>query len=141
MRLACVVALIVVGTSAVYAFALHPLLTSLLAWPLPARILVAFVVMLPLATMGVPFPVVLHHLGQTHERFLPWAWAVNGCASVIAGLLATLLALTAGLPAVMLAASACYLATAVVVWTWKVELPGEFLTQSIVRQEMTLAHD
>jgi hypothetical protein len=141
MRLAYLAALIVAGTSAVYALALHPLLTSLLVWPLPARMLVAFVVMLPLAAMGVPFPVVLHHLGQAHERLLPWAWAVNGCASVVAGLLASLLALGAGLPAVMLAASACYLVTAVIARTWKVELPGDLLTQRMASQAMTPAHD
>ena len=141
MRLAYVAALVVAGTSAVYALALHPLLTSLLAWPLPARLFVAFVVMLPLAAMGVPFPVVLHHLGQTHERLLPWAWAVNGCASVVAGLLATVLALGAGLPAVMLAASSCYLVTAAVARTWKVELQGNLLRRGIASQAMTPAHD
>jgi hypothetical protein len=102
---------------------------------------VAFVVMLPLATMGVPFPVVLYHLGQTHERLLPWAWAVNGCASVVAGLLATLLALTAGLPAVMLAASVCYLITATVARTWKGELPDDLLRKGIAAQAMMLARD
>ena len=141
MRLACIAALVVAGTSAVYAVALHPLLTSLLAWPLSARMLVAFVVMLPLAAMGVPFPVVLHHLGQTHEQLLPWAWAVNGCASVVAGLLATLLALGAGLPAVMLAASACYLVAAEVARKWKVELPGNLLRGGIASKAMTLEHD
>ena len=141
MRLAYVAALVVAGTSALYAIALHPLLTSLLAWSLPARMLVAFVVMLPLATMGVPFPVVLYHLGQTHERLLPWAWAVNGCASVVAGLLATLLALTAGLPAVMLAASACYLVTATVARTWKGKLPDDLLRKGIAAQAMMLARD
>ncbi len=139
MRLAYVAALIVAGTCAVYAFGLYPLLVSLLGWPLLARMFVALVLMLPFAAMGVPFPVALHHLGQNHQPLLPWAWAVNGCASVVAGLLATLLALGAGLPAVMLAASACYLLAAVVVRTWKVELPGDFLTQGVADQAMSPA--
>ena len=116
-RLACIAAVIVAGTSTVYAFGLHPVLMTLLGLPLPARMIVALAVMLPLAAIGMPFPLVLHHLGQTHDELLPWAWAVNGCASVVAGPLATLLALGAGLPAVLLASSACYLVTATVVRT------------------------
>ena len=54
--------------------------------------------MTPLAAMGVPFPLVLRSLGQTHGELLPAAWAVNGCASVMAGPLATLLALVPGCP-------------------------------------------
>ena len=45
---------------------------------------VAFVLMLPLAAMGVPFPVVLHHLGKTRESLLRWAWErlrFRGCRS------------------------------------------------------------
>ena len=114
-RLACIAALIVAGTSTVYTFGLHPALTSLLGWPLPARIVLALTVMMPFGAMGIPFPLALRYLGQTYDELLPWAWAVNGCASVIASPLATLLALSAGLPAVLLAASACYLVTALVV--------------------------
>lgn len=120
-RLGGIAALIVVATSATYAFGLYPLLTIFLGWPLPARMIVALVAMLPLAAMGMPFPLVLHHLGQNREELLPWAWAVNGCASVVASPLATLLALGAGLPAVMLTASACYLVTALMVQTWRAE--------------------
>ena len=36
-------------------------------------------------SQGVPFPLVLRSLGQTHGEPLPWAWAVNGCATVMAG--------------------------------------------------------
>lgn len=130
-RLACIAALIVAGTSTVYAFGLHPVLAPLLGWPLPARMVLAFAVMMPLGAMGMPFPLVLRHLGQTHDELLPWAWAVNGCASVIAGPLATLLALGAGLSAVLLAASACYLVTALVAGTWQGGLSSHHLTGTL----------
>lgn len=116
-RLACLAAIIVAITSTVYAFGLHAMLTPLLSWPLSARMVLAFTVILPLAAMGLPFPLVLRHLGQTRGELLPWAWAINGCASVVAGPLATLLALGAGLPAVLLAASACYAVAALVAGT------------------------
>jgi len=58
-------------------------------------------------------------LGQTRADLLPWAWAINGCASVVAGPLATLLALGAGLPTVLLVASACYAVAALLAGTWQ----------------------
>jgi hypothetical protein len=128
-RLACFAAIIVAGTSVVYAFGFGAALTSLLSWPLPARMVLAFGVMLPLAAMGMPLPLVLRHLGQTHAELLPWAWAVNGCASVIAGPLATLLALGAGLPTVLLAASSCYGLAALVAATWQMGLSGHPLAK------------
>jgi len=113
-QLACWAALVVAFTGAVYAFGLQAVLTPLLSWPLSARMVLAFAVMLPLVAMGVPFPLGLRQLGLRHTQLLPWAWAINGCASVLAGPLATMLALGAGLPAVLLAASGCYALAALV---------------------------
>jgi len=118
-RLACFAAIVVAVTGTVYALGLHAILTPLLSWPLLARMALAFTVILPFAAMGMPFPLVLHQLGQTRAEMLPWAWAINGCASVVAGPLATLLALSAGLPAVLLVASACYAVAALLTGTWQ----------------------
>jgi hypothetical protein len=118
-RLACLAAIVVAVTSTVYALGLHTLLTPLLSWPLSTRMALAFTVILPFAAMGMPFPLVLRQLGQTRPELLPWAWAINGCASVIAGPLATLLALGAGLPIVLLVASACYAMAALLAGTWQ----------------------
>jgi SAM-dependent methyltransferase len=127
-QLAYLAALVVAGTSAVYAFGLRPVLTPLLGLPLAIRAFLALAAMTPLAAMGVPFPLVLRSLGQSHGELLPSAWAVNGCASVMAGLLSTLVALGAGLPAVLLAASACYLLAALIVGTWQRRLSSRRLT-------------
>jgi SAM-dependent methyltransferase len=141
LRIAMIAALVVAGAAAVYSFGLYPFLTNLLGWPLGARMIVALVVMSPLGAMGMPFPLVVHHLGQTHEELLPWAWAVNGCASVVAGPLATLVALGAGLPAVLLASSTCYLLTAMIVWTWKTDRSEDLLAERLAPLEMTAAND
>jgi len=135
-RLACLAAIIVAVTGTVYAFGLHAMLTPLLSWPLPARMVMAFTVILPLAAMGLPFPLVLRHLGQTRAELLPWAWAINGCASVVAGPLATLLAVGAGLPAVLLAASACYVVAALVVGKWQSGLSDHHLAKATVPAAM-----
>ena len=121
-RLACLAALIVAFVGTVYAFGLHALLTPLLSWPLPARMVLAFAVMLPLAGMGMPFPLGLRQLGQSNAELLPWAWAINGGASVLAGPLAALFALGAGLPAVLFAASGCYVVAALVANMWQTRL-------------------
>ena len=119
MLLACLAAIVVAVTGTVFAFGLHPLLTALLSWPPWARMVLAFTVILPFAAMGIPFPLLLRQLGQTHAELLPWAWAINGCASVFAAPLATLLALGAGLPRVLLVASACYAVAALLAGTWQ----------------------
>ena len=123
VRLACFAAIGVAVAAALYAFALRVALTPLLGWPLAARMAVAFAVMLPLAAMGMPFPLGLRQLGRTHPELLPWAWAINGCASVIAGPLATLVALGAGLPAVLVTASGCYAVAALVARRWQTSPP------------------
>lgn len=124
-HLACRAALVVAVVAALYAFGLRAALAPLLAWPLAARLGVALAAMLPLAAMGMPFPLALHRLGRTQAELLPWAWAVNGCASVVATPLATLLALGAGLSAALAAAAACYVAAAIVARHWQAEMADE----------------
>jgi hypothetical protein len=117
-RLACLAALSVAAVAVIYAFGLRPALMPLLGWPLGVRVAVAFMVMLPLAAMGMLFPLGLRQLGRAQAELLPWAWAINGCASVVATSLATMLALGAGLAALLLAAAACYALAALVARQW-----------------------
>ncbi|HXY52640.1 MAG TPA: hypothetical protein VEI01_24560 [Terriglobales bacterium] len=116
--LACRAALAVAATAIVYAFGLRAALMPLLRWPLSVRMTVACAVMLPLAGMGMLFPLGLRHLGRARSELLPWAWAINGCAAVVATSLATLLALGAGLVVVLVAAAGCYLVAALVARKW-----------------------
>jgi hypothetical protein len=116
-RLASMAALAVATIAAIYAFGLYPVLRLILDLPLAARVAVAFAVMLPLAGMGMLFPLGLRHLGRVDAELLPWAWAISGCASVATSL-ATLLALGAGLTVVLLGASACYVAAGLTVRQW-----------------------
>ncbi len=113
-------AIAVAAIAAVYAFGLYPLLGSLLDMPLLARVAVAFAAMIPLAGMGMLFPLGLSRLGQVRAELLPWAWAVNGCASVVATSLATLLALGAGFVVVLLSAGACYVVAGCAIRRWRI---------------------
>jgi hypothetical protein len=73
------------------------------------KILTAILLLGPLAfSMGMPFPLALTAVGADAPDLIPWAWAVNGCASVIAAVLATLLAVHFGFAAVVLTALVLY---------------------------------
>jgi hypothetical protein len=73
------------------------------------KILMAVLMLGPLAfCMGMPFPLALTELGADAPDLIPWAWAVNGCASVVAAVLATLLAIHFGFAAVVLTALILY---------------------------------
>lgn len=78
------------------------------------KFVVAPLLIAPLAfLMGMPFPLGLRAVGETHRAALPWAWGINGCASVVATPLATLLAIEGGFVAVMIGAAVLYGAAAV----------------------------
>jgi uncharacterized membrane protein len=95
--------------SLAYVVALPPLLGQLATLGDVARIGVAALVIAPLAfCMGVPFPTGLTALASGDPRLVPWAWAVNGCASVTGAGLATLLAVHWGFTAVVVLAVALY---------------------------------
>ena len=96
---------------AAYALALPDLFDVALSVPLWARLVVTVLVLAPLGIiMGIPFPSAVRWLEQRAPGLIPWAWAVNGGASVIASILAALVALSAGFSAVLALGTACYLA-------------------------------
>ncbi|MCP4640107.1 MAG: SAM-dependent methyltransferase [bacterium] len=66
-------------------------------WPVVVRAVAAVVFLAPMAFfMGMPFPMGLQRVSRTAPGYMPWAWAVNGCASVTGASLAPLLALHCG---------------------------------------------
>ncbi len=81
------------------------------------RALIALVLIAPLAfAMGMPFPIGLRRVGMTAPELLPWAWGINGCASVMSALLASLIAMQVGITVVILAALLLYALAALVPW-------------------------
>lgn len=59
--------------------------------------------------MGVLFPARLSRVAVGAPELIPWAWAINGCASVISALLAILLSMHFGFTAVIGAGAILYL--------------------------------
>lgn len=82
---------------------------SVLGWPFIARAGLATFSLVPLGMlMGLPFPLGLSWLERNAPDLVPWAWAVNGCASVIAAVLAAIMALSYGFTVVLLAGAGAY---------------------------------
>jgi len=103
---------LLVGLVGVYAPGLPWLFARTLALPLGARMLVAALVLAPAGLlMGMPFPQGLRRLAASATRpemLLPWAWGINGALSVVASVLAALLALSFGFDVVLLCGALCY---------------------------------
>jgi hypothetical protein len=92
-----------------------PYLFSLtLSLSFTGRIGVTLISLMPLGLLlGIPFP---RGLTLVEAQLTPWAWAVNGCVSVISAVLAAMIALTWGFSAVLWAAALAYGAAWLVVW-------------------------
>ena len=81
----------------------------------PVRILLGLAITGPLAFfMGVPFPTGLKQLHTHSQPLVPWAWGVNGFASVTGAVLGTFLAISVGFTALTMIALACYFVAAIV---------------------------
>jgi len=78
-------------------------------WPLPLRsTFFCLLVALPGTLMGIPFPAGLRLLGRTAPGLIPWAWTVNGTVSVLAPLLAVMVAMAGGFRGVLLLGAFAY---------------------------------
>src|SRR5262245_23473 len=95
-----------------YRFGLSPLVAALVGLPLAARIALALAFLAPLGLcLGAFMPLGLATVAAatTHEReAVAWAWAVNGFCSVVASVLATILAMSFGFHAVLALAAGTY---------------------------------
>ncbi len=79
------------------------------AWPMALRLASVLTLIAPLAfVMGLPFPLGLQWFGSRSVALVPWAWGVNGCASVLASPLAMIIAMQWGFVLTVAAGAACY---------------------------------
>jgi hypothetical protein len=102
----------IAGVALGYLMLLPAVFEALIAQPDAVRIGVSLGLIAPLAVcMGMPFPLGIARLARADGDLVPWAWGINGCASVVAAVLATLLAIHFGFTAVVVSAVALYLST------------------------------
>jgi hypothetical protein len=101
--------------SLLYLAILPTLFRLLISLPDPAKIAISALLVAPLAfAMGMPFPLGLGRVADSAEALVPWAWGINACASVVAAVLATVLAIHLGFTAVVVIALLLYVAAAAV---------------------------
>lgn len=94
---------------------LPPLLAALMSLAQAWKILLTVLFIAPLAfCLGMPFPLGLAAVAARAAALVPWAWGINGFASVVATLLATLLAIHIGQSAVICLAVGLYALAALV---------------------------
>ncbi len=90
----------------------------LLHAPAAGRFALVALLVAPLGfCMGIPFPSGIRLLEGRSGDFVPWAWGINGSASVLGSIGGLFLAVKIGFAVLMIVAAACYLAAAAAAFT------------------------
>jgi len=106
----------IVVISLIYTTLLSSLFQLLIGFADGIKMAVSVVLIAPLAfCMGMPFPIGLKRLADSAPDFIPWAWGINGFASVMSAALATLLAIEFGFTAVVILALGLYASAAAII--------------------------
>ena len=94
----------------IYSILLPSLTDTISPYSISVRIISVFLILTPLGLlMGIPFPTGLKILGEKNESLIPWAWAINGCFSVLAPILTIMLAMVIGFKMVLWLGALIYL--------------------------------
>jgi predicted membrane-bound spermidine synthase len=106
VKLLALVAVVII----VYTVALPPMFYGLVHLPHPIRIIIAVVVMAPLAVlMGMPMPLAIRLISRTAPELIPWAWGVNGATSVMGSVAALVVAISSGFYQALFVGATLYL--------------------------------
>ena len=104
------VLLVLAGAVVVYVLLLSPVFHAFVQLGRPWRIAITVVLLAPLGlVMGMPMPIGVRVLNRESPALIPWAWGVNGAASVMGSAAALAVALLAGFNQAMLVGAALYL--------------------------------
>jgi len=86
-----------------------------LGWPFGGRLALTVVIVGSLSFfLGWPFPIGLRETSGRFPSIVPWAWGINGCASVIGAVLGKMISMSVGLRMTMGLAALLYLLSAIV---------------------------
>lgn len=104
-----IAAALIMGIAILFLLTLDPLLALFVDFPLWGRFLVTLFLLFPLTFMlGWMFVSGIGVLENRSPELVPWAWGVNGFASVMSAPLAVMLSMSFGFYAVILIAAGCY---------------------------------
>jgi len=100
----------IAGILFLYSSILDPIFLKYLKMPLHLRMALSVSLLAPLGfVMGMPFPTGLRILEKHALSFIPWAWAINGSASVVATFLSCFIGVPFGFSTMILCAIVTYL--------------------------------
>jgi spermidine synthase len=91
--------------------ALYPLLmNSCIHYLLPARMAITVGLLAPIGLLlGVPFAYGIRMVDRCNSALVPWAWAVNGCCTVVGAILTVVLSMNFGFNKTLMAALMIYM--------------------------------
>jgi hypothetical protein len=100
---------VAVGLIVIGAFTLQPLLRGLIDQPFALRVMLTIAILAPFGlVLGMPMPMGLTRFSALYPSSIPYAWGVNGIASVLASVLGIAVAINFGYVASSLVAALCY---------------------------------
>jgi hypothetical protein len=83
--------------------------SAAITWPVPAKIALTVVLILPLAfLMGLLFPQGIRLLERAAPELVPWAWGANSAASILGSIFSLIFAIHFGFTATAVAAALLY---------------------------------
>lgn len=86
-----------------------PVVDAFIGSPIAVRAIVAGLAIAPVALLlGMPYAHGVTLLSKTNPHFVPWAWAVNGSATVVGSVATVIVSMNFGFNAVLLCAAAIY---------------------------------
>jgi len=95
---------------------LPSLLRVAIALPMPARVILAILLIMPLGILlGMPFPSGIDIISRHAPSLIPWAWGINGFFTVIGSVLAIILSMITGFQSVLWIAIGIYLVSMLVI--------------------------
>ena len=101
----CGLAVVALG----YLVLLPPVFNHFLGASKQARIAISLVLLFPLGLLlGMFFPTGIKIISADNRDFIPWAWGINGCASVIGTVLSIIIAMSHGFGTVTILAVIVY---------------------------------
>jgi ABC-type Mn2+/Zn2+ transport system permease subunit len=108
-----IIGLIVILTT--HIFFLTPIFERSISLNWTLKLFISFLAIAPLSFfMGMPFPLGLTWIKKSFEQGIPWAWGINGCASVIGSIFSILLLMHFGYTIVTLLVVVMYLTALVI---------------------------
>jgi hypothetical protein len=113
------------GLGALYLLFGGAVFEGFLGYALWVRIVVAAGMIAPLGfVMGTFFPTGIRVVNEVAPQFVPWAWGINACTSVVAAVLAVMLAMSVGFRMVGAYALAMYVIGVVGLYASRLRVAG-----------------